>query len=84
MKNYHILISRFLLIPMIFARKNTDVKRILSTLTPPISIWNGKKYLLNIWKKIVNEFVEILEIWPVFRELRSNIELFFKELRKIE
>ena len=77
MKNYHILISRFLLIPMIFARKNTDVKRILSTLTPPISIWNGQKYLLNTWKKIVKEFVEILEIWPVFRELRSNIELFF-------
>ena len=25
----------------------------------------------------VKEFVEILEIWPVFRELRSNIELFF-------
>jgi Transposase DDE domain len=77
MKNYHILISRFLLVPMIFARKNTDVKRILSTLTPPISIWDGKSYLLDIWKKIVKEFVEILEIWPVFRELRSNIELFF-------
>ena len=70
MKNYHILISRFLLISMIFARKNTDVKRILSTLTPPISIWNGKKYLLNIWKKILKEFVEILEIWSVFRDLR--------------
>jgi len=28
--NYHILISRFLLDPMIFARKNTDVERILS------------------------------------------------------
>ena len=26
-KNYHILISRFLLIPIIFARKNTNVKR---------------------------------------------------------
>ena len=25
----------------------------------------------------MKEFVEILEIWPVFRELRSNIELFF-------
>ena len=75
--NYHILISRYLLVPMIFARKNTDVKRIVSTLTPPISIWNGKKYLLNIWKKIVKEFVEILEIWRVFRELRSKIELFF-------
>jgi len=77
MKNYHILISRFLLVPMIFARKNTNVKRILSTLTPPISIWDGKRYLLEIWRKIVKEFVEILEIWPVFRELRSNIELFF-------
>lgn len=75
--NYHILISRFLLVPMIFARKNTDVKRILTTLTPPISIWDGKRYLLDIWKKIVKEFVEILEIWQVFRELRSNIELFF-------
>jgi hypothetical protein len=70
MINYHILISRFLLVPMIFARKNTDVKRVLSTLTPPISIWDGKRYLLNIWKKLVKEFVEILEIWQVFRELR--------------
>jgi hypothetical protein len=77
MKNYHILISRFLLVPMIFARKNTDIERILSTLTPPLDVWNGKPYLLGIWKKIVKEFVEILEIWPVFRELRSNIELFF-------
>ena len=42
-------ISRFLLIPMIFARKNTDEKGILSRLTPPISIWNGKKYLLNLY-----------------------------------
>ncbi len=77
MKNYHILISRFLLVPMIFARKNADIKRILSILTPPLDVWNGKPYLLGIWKKIIKEFVEILEIWPVFRELRSNIELFF-------
>ncbi len=77
LKNYHILISRFMLVPMIFARKNTDIKRILATLTPPLDVWNGKPYLLDIWKKIVKEFVEILEIWPVFRELRSNIELFF-------
>jgi hypothetical protein len=77
MKNYHILISRFLLVPMIFARKNTDLKRILATLTPPLDVWNGKAYLLNIWKKIVREFVEILETWPAFREIRSNIELFF-------
>lgn len=75
-KNYHILISRFLLVPMIFARKNTDLERIMSTLTPPLDIWSGKRYLLDIWKKIVKEFVEIVEIWPVFKELRSNIELF--------
>lgn len=77
MQNYHILISRFLLIPMIFARKNTDLKRILATLTPPLDIWNGRPYLLNIWKKIVKEFIQIAEIWPVFKEIRSNIELFF-------
>ena len=57
-KNYHILISRFLLVPMIFARKNTDIKRILATLTPPLDVWNGKPYLLGIWKKIVKEFAE--------------------------
>ncbi len=77
LKNYHIMISRFLLVPMIFAKKNTDIKRILRTLTPPLDVWNGKMYLLDIWKKIVREFVEILEIWPAFREFRSNIELFF-------
>jgi len=76
-KNYHILLSRFLLVPMIFARKNTDLKRILTTLTPPLDVWNGKKYLLDIWKKNVREFIEILEIWPTFREFRSGIELFF-------
>ena len=47
-KNYHILISRFLLVPIIFARKNTNVNRIMETLTPPLDIWNGKKYLLEI------------------------------------
>lgn len=77
LKNYHILISRFLLVPMIFARKNTDLKRLLETLTPPIDIWNGKPYLLDIWKKNVREFVQIIEIWPSFKEIRSNIELFF-------
>lgn len=77
LQNYHILISRFLLIPMIFARKNTDLKRLLGTLTPSLDIWNGKPYLLNIWKKIVREFVQIAEIWPSFKEIRSNIELFF-------
>lgn len=77
MENYHILISRFLLVPMIFARKNTDLKRLLATLTPPLDIWNGKPYLLETWKKIVREFVQIAEIWPSFKEIRSNIELFF-------
>jgi hypothetical protein len=62
---------------MIFARKNTALKRILTTLTPPLDVWNGKKYLLDIWKKNVREFIEILEIWPTFREFRSGIELFF-------
>ena len=76
-RNYHILLSRFLLIPMIFAKKNTNTQRILDTLTPPLEIWNGKRYLLDIWKKNVKEFIEILDIWPVFRELRSNVELFF-------
>ena len=76
-KNYHILISRFLLVPIIFSRKNTNVKRILETLTPPLDIWNGKRYLLDIWKRIVKEFCAIFEIWPMFKELRSNIELFF-------
>lgn len=50
-KNYHILISRFLLVPIIFARKNTNVKRIMGTLTPPLDVWNEKKYLLEILKK---------------------------------
>ena len=36
-----------------------------------------KPYLLDIWKKIVREFVQIAEIWPTFKEIRSNIELFF-------
>jgi len=49
----------------------------MNTLTPPLDIWNGKKYLLEIWKRIIKEFCAIIEIWQVFRELRSNIELFF-------
>lgn len=61
MKNYHILISRFLLVPMIFARNNTDVKRILSTLTPPLDVWNGKPYLLWVLEKIFKKFAEILK-----------------------
>jgi hypothetical protein len=80
-KNYHILMSRFLLVPIIFARKNTNVKRIMNTLTPPLDIWNGKKYFLEIWKRIINEFCAIIEIWKVFREIRSNIELFFNVVK---
>jgi len=50
MQNYHILISRFLLIPMIFARKNTDLKQLLDTLTPPLD------YLE--WEAIFTEYLE--------------------------
>ena len=53
-----------------------EMDTIMGTLTPPLDIWNGIIYLLEIWKKNTTEFCAILELWPVFRELRSNIELF--------
>jgi hypothetical protein len=61
-KNYHILISKFLLVSIIFAMKNSNVKRIMGTLTPPLDIWNGKKYLLEILKRIVRHCVPRLEL----------------------
>jgi len=35
-----------------------------------------KRYLLDIWKKIVKEFVEILEIWQVSENLDQTLNYF--------
>ena len=40
-------------------------------------IWAGKGYLLDIWKKIRQEFLRLIEKWETFKEKRSRIEVLF-------
>ncbi|MEA2074603.1 MAG: transposase [Euryarchaeota archaeon] len=77
MKNYISAINRFFVVPIIYLRKNTNMKRIKANLVPPLDVWAGKAYLLDIWKKIRREFLRRIEGWETFREKRSRIEVLF-------
>jgi Transposase DDE domain. len=77
MKNYIATINRFFVVPIIYPRKNTNMKKIEANLVPPLDVWAGKAYLLDIWKKIRREFLRLIEEWEAFREKRSRIEVLF-------
>ena len=77
MKNYIATITRFFVVTVIYPRKNTNMKRIEANLVPPLDVWAGKAYLLDIWKRIRREFLRLIAEWEVFREKRSRIEVLF-------
>ena len=77
MKNYIVAINRFFVVPIIYPRKNTNMKRIEANLVPPLDVWAGKAYLLDIWMRIRREFLRLIAEWEVFREKRSRIEVLF-------
>ena len=74
-KNYITSINRFFVIPIIYPRMNTNMRKIDANLVPPLDIWAGKGYLLDIWKKIRQEFLRLIEKWETFKEKRSRIEV---------
>jgi len=75
-KNYNTLINRFFLIPAIYPRKNTNLKRIISNLTPPLNIFKNN-YKLHKWASIVEDFKKIMNHWGHFKFIRYRIEIFF-------
>jgi midasin (ATPase involved in ribosome maturation) len=77
MKNYIAAINRFFVFPIIYQSKNTNMKRISQNLVPPLDLWAGKAYLLDIWKKIGRVFLRLIEEWEAFGEKRSRIEILF-------
>jgi hypothetical protein len=77
MKNYIATINRFFVVPIIYQRKNTNMKKIEANLVPPLGVWAGKAYLLDIWKKIRREFLRLIVEWESFRETRNRIEVLF-------
>lgn len=60
-KNYIVSINRFFIVPIIYPRKNTDMDRIEAILALPLDIWLGKRYLLDIWKKIRRESLKLIK-----------------------
>ncbi|PXF53361.1 MAG: hypothetical protein C4B56_02770 [Candidatus Methanophagaceae archaeon] len=58
-KNYITSINRFFVIPIIYPRMNTNMRKIDANLVPPLDIWAGKGYLLDIWNKIRQEFLRL-------------------------
>jgi len=52
MKNYIATINRFFVITIIYPWMNTNMMKIDANLVPPLDIWAGKSYLLDIWNKI--------------------------------
>ena len=77
MKNYIATINRFFVVPIIYLRKNTNMKRIEANLVPPLDVWAGKAYLLDIRKKIRRDFLRLIEEWEAFRGKRNRIEILF-------
>jgi len=57
MMNYMAIINRFFVVPIIYPRKNTNMERIEANLVPPLGVWAGNGYLLDIWKKIRQELL---------------------------
>ena len=51
MKNYIATINQFFVVPIIYPRKNKNMRRIEANLVPPLDVWAGKAYLLDIWKR---------------------------------
>ena len=45
MKDYIATINRFFVVPIIYPRKNTNMKKIEANLVPPLDVWTGKNYL---------------------------------------
>jgi hypothetical protein len=75
-KNYNALINRFSLIPVIYPRKNTNLQRIISNLTPPLDIFKNN-YKLRKWYSIVENFKKMMNHWGHFKFIRYRIEIFF-------
>jgi len=75
-KNYRVLMNRYLVVPLIYPRKNTDMKSIISGLTPPLDTFNNKNKLSK-WFSIVNDFKKLITHWGHFKYIRSRIEVFF-------
>jgi len=70
------LTNRFFLIPAIYPRKNTNLRRIISNLIPPLDIFKNN-YKLHKWYSIVRDFEKIMNHWGYFKFIRYRIEIFF-------
>jgi len=76
-KNYHVLINRFYLVPLIYPRKNTNIDRILNNINPPLELFFDKNYKMELWLKVVSDFKKLIRNWVSFKLIRSKIEDFF-------
>ncbi|RLG32089.1 hypothetical protein DRN97_08195 [Methanosarcinales archaeon] len=78
MKNYIVTINRFFVVPIIYQRKNTNMKRIMANLVPPLDVWAGKAYLLDIWRKIIKSDVNFLDCLKGGKHsVKSGAELMY-------
>jgi hypothetical protein len=76
-KNYHVLINRFYLVPLIYPRKNTNIDRIINSINPPLELFFDKNYKMELWLKVVSDFKKLTKNWESFKLIRSKIEDFF-------
>jgi hypothetical protein len=75
--NYLTIINQFNLIPIIYPRKNTNLKKIIREINPSLDLFFSKKYKLMIWKRVVANFKKLIYNWEYFKAIRANIEDFF-------
>jgi hypothetical protein len=57
-------------------RKNMNLRRIISNLTPPLDIFKNN-YKLRKWYSIVENFKKMMNHWGYFKFIRYRIGIFF-------
>jgi hypothetical protein len=84
-KNYLIGISNYKIIPLIFPKKDFNIKRLKGMISYPLTIFNPKKpikKLKPIYKRIKRKLLKLLEDWENYKPIRGKIEDFFKLCKK--
>lgn len=84
-QNYQLGVSRYKIVPLIFAKSNFKLKRTLNSLSYPLESFNNFKIVQEtkkFFQQLKKEFKAKMEKWQDFKYIRSIIEDMFKLTKK--
>jgi hypothetical protein len=76
--NYEFALRKYHVVPLIYPKKNTKLSKILSRFSLPLEAFSTKKYLVDLFKRLIKKFKNVIVKWRSFRKIRSKIEDFNK------